>query len=216
MSSRVVWASRQTDCQTHRHTLSDTQTVRQADAQTHTCRPSCSVCHLTECPTHFLVLLLETHVLTYLPHLPLPLPPSLSPSLFSSPLSPSLSLSISSPAPDTLTLIFVETKRGCDALDDFLYSQVPSCVGRRELGGGGLGEHTPAPSSPGPSQGDPVTCIHGDRTQSDREAALHSFKTGRTPLLVATAVAARGLDIPHVKHVINFDIPNDIEEYVHR
>ena len=82
MSSRVVWASRQTDCQTHRHTLSDTQTVRQADAQTHTCRPSCSVCHLTECPTHFLVLLLETHVLTYLPHLPLPLPPSLTPSLF--------------------------------------------------------------------------------------------------------------------------------------
>ena len=65
-------------------------------------------------------------------------------------------------------------------------------------------------------QGYPVTCIHGDRSQSDRETALHSFKTGRTPLLVATAVAARGLDIPHVKHVINFDIPSDIEEYVHR
>lgn len=39
---------------------------------------------------------------------------------------------------------------------------------------------------------------------------------GRRPILVATAVAARGLDIPNVKHVINFDIPNDIEEYVHR
>lgn len=66
------------------------------------------------------------------------------------------------------------------------------------------------------SQGYPVTCIHGDRSQADRETALHNFKTGRTPLLVATAVAARGLDIPHVKHVINFDIPSDIEEYVHR
>ena len=61
-----------------------------------------------------------------------------------------------------------------------------------------------------------MTCIHGDRSQADRETALHSFKTGRTPLLVATAVAARGLDIPHVKHVINFDIPSDVEEYVHR
>ena len=61
-----------------------------------------------------------------------------------------------------------------------------------------------------------MTCIHGDRSQADRETALHNFKTGRTPLLVATAVAARGLDIPHVKHVINFDIPSDIEEYVHR
>jgi ATP-dependent RNA helicase DDX3X len=40
--------------------------------------------------------------------------------------------------------------------------------------------------------------------------------SGRTPILVATAVAARGLDIPNVKHVINYDLPNDIEEYVHR
>lgn len=40
--------------------------------------------------------------------------------------------------------------------------------------------------------------------------------TGRTPILVATAVAARGLDIPNVRHVINYDLPNDIEEYVHR
>ena len=42
------------------------------------------------------------------------------------------------------------------------------------------------------------------------------FKTGQTPIIVATAVAARGLDIPSVKHVINFDMPSDIEEYVHR
>ncbi|CAK9250473.1 unnamed protein product, partial [Sphagnum jensenii] len=64
--------------------------------------------------------------------------------------------------------------------------------------------------------GYPVTSIHGDRSQREREEALNSFRTGRTPILVATAVAARGLDIPNVKHVINFDLPSDIEEYVHR
>lgn len=46
--------------------------------------------------------------------------------------------------------------------------------------------------------------------------ALRSFKSGKTPILVATDVAARGLDIPHVAHVINFDLPNDIDDYVHR
>jgi len=50
----------------------------------------------------------------------------------------------------------------------------------------------------------------------EREVALRSFKTGRTPILVATDVAARGLDIPHVAHVVNFDLPNDIDDYVHR
>lgn len=50
----------------------------------------------------------------------------------------------------------------------------------------------------------------------EREQALRSFKSGRTPILVATDVAARGLDIPHVAHVINFDLPNDIDDYVHR
>lgn len=46
--------------------------------------------------------------------------------------------------------------------------------------------------------------------------ALRSFKSGNTPILVATDVAARGLDIPHVAHVVNFDLPNDIDDYVHR
>lgn len=50
----------------------------------------------------------------------------------------------------------------------------------------------------------------------EREYALGSFKSGNTPILVATDVAARGLDIPHVAHVVNFDIPNDIDDYVHR
>lgn len=50
----------------------------------------------------------------------------------------------------------------------------------------------------------------------EREQALRSFKSGTTPILVATDVAARGLDIPHVAHVVNFDLPNDIDDYVHR
>lgn len=88
---------------------------------------------------------------------------------------------------DSLTLIFVETKKGADALEEFLYQY----------------KH-------------PVTSIHGDRTQKEREEALKFFRSGVCPILVATAVAARGLDIPHVKNVINFDLPSDIEEYVHR
>lgn len=88
---------------------------------------------------------------------------------------------------ESLTLVFVETKKGADALEEFLYRH-----------------------------GYPVTSIHGDRSQREREDALRVFRSGQCPILVATAVAARGLDIPHVRHVINFDLPSDIEEYVHR
>uniref|UniRef100_A0A671DVL8 RNA helicase n=1 Tax=Rhinolophus ferrumequinum TaxID=59479 RepID=A0A671DVL8_RHIFE len=88
---------------------------------------------------------------------------------------------------DSLTLVFVETKKGADSLEDFLYHEGYAC-----------------------------TSIHGDRSQRDREEALHQFRSGKSPILVATAVAARGLDISNVKHVINFDLPSDIEEYVHR
>jgi ATP-dependent RNA helicase DDX3X len=86
-----------------------------------------------------------------------------------------------------LTLIFVETKRMADFLSDFLIKQ-----------------------------GFPATSIHGDRTQRERERALEMFRTGRFPILVATAVAARGLDIPNVTHVVNYDLPTDIDDYVHR
>ncbi|XP_054168455.1 ATP-dependent RNA helicase DDX3X-like isoform X2 [Oppia nitens] len=96
-------------------------------------------------------------------------------------------LKANNPPPDSLTLVFVETKKGADSLETFLERD-----------------------------GYPVTSIHGDRSQREREDALNSFRSGRAPILVATAVAARGLDIPNVKHVINFDLPTDIEEYVHR
>jgi len=86
-----------------------------------------------------------------------------------------------------LILVFVETKRMADALCDFLCAQ----------------RHN-------------ATSIHGDRTQREREAALLAFRTGRAPILVATAVAARGLDIPNVTHVILYDLPTDVAEYTHR
>ena len=86
-----------------------------------------------------------------------------------------------------LVLVFVETKRMADSLCDFLCAQ----------------RHN-------------ATSIHGDRTQREREAALLAFRTGRAPILVATAVAARGLDIPNVTHVILYDMPSDIAEYTHR
>ena len=58
--------------------------------------------------------------------------------------------------------------------------------------------------------------IHGDRSQSQRDAALAGFKSGKTNVLVATDVAARGIDIDSVAHVINYDIPEAPEDYVHR
>ncbi|KAI9293939.1 DEAD-domain-containing protein [Neoconidiobolus thromboides FSU 785] len=102
----------------------------------------------------------------------------------------SVLLDILSSSPDAekgLTLIFVETKRMADMLCRYLT------------------EHN-----------FPATAIHGDRTQREREYALNSFRTGRTPIMVATAVAARGLDIPNVSHVINHDLPTDLDDYVHR
>jgi len=58
--------------------------------------------------------------------------------------------------------------------------------------------------------------IHGDLSQAMRDRAMQRFRSGQVDLLVATDVAARGLDIPQVSHVINFDIPGDPESYVHR
>jgi ATP-dependent RNA helicase DDX3X len=91
------------------------------------------------------------------------------------------------PACTGLTLVFVERKRTADQLEHFLHMS-------------GLA----------------VASIHGDRTQRERETSLQLFRSGRCPLLVATDVAARGLDIPNVMDVINFDMPAAIEDYVHR
>lgn len=61
-----------------------------------------------------------------------------------------------------------------------------------------------------------AVALHGDMTQSARLAALDEFKRGDSPLLIASDVAARGLDIPSVSHVFNFDVPSNAEDYVHR
>ncbi|KLE35355.1 DEAD/DEAH box helicase [Aurantiacibacter luteus] len=62
----------------------------------------------------------------------------------------------------------------------------------------------------------PANAIHGNKSQPQRERALDEFKRAKTPILVATDVAARGIDIPGVSHVINFELPNVPEQYVHR
>jgi ATP-dependent RNA helicase RhlE len=84
-------------------------------------------------------------------------------------------------------LVFTRTKRGADRLSHILESRSHS-----------------------------ATRIHGDRSQSQREAALRGFKNGKTRVLVATDVAARGIDIDSVSHVINYDVPEQPEDYVHR
>jgi ATP-dependent RNA helicase RhlE len=63
-----------------------------------------------------------------------------------------------------------------------------------------------------------ITCeaIHGDRSQGQRQEALDGFKAGRISVLVATDVVARGIDVDNISHVINFDIPTNPEDYVHR
>jgi superfamily II DNA/RNA helicase len=61
-----------------------------------------------------------------------------------------------------------------------------------------------------------VGALHGDMDQSARTAALESFRRGELPILVASDVAARGLDIPEVSHVFNFDVPHHPDDYVHR
>ncbi|MDR3736420.1 MAG: DEAD/DEAH box helicase [Acidobacteriaceae bacterium] len=64
--------------------------------------------------------------------------------------------------------------------------------------------------------GHDVTVIHGDRSQSQRTAALASFSKGRHRILVATDVAARGIDVQHIAHVVNYDLPGSTEDFVHR
>jgi len=64
--------------------------------------------------------------------------------------------------------------------------------------------------------GHQTSVIHGDRSQSQRTSALRSFASGKSRILVATDVAARGIDISHIAHVVNYDLPNASEDFVHR
>lgn len=88
---------------------------------------------------------------------------------------------------DELALVFGRTKHGCEKM-------------KRTLEKAGYAADS----------------IHGNKSQGQRERALRAFKAGETRVLVATDVAARGLDIPLVRHVYNYDLPNVPENYVHR
>lgn len=61
-----------------------------------------------------------------------------------------------------------------------------------------------------------AVAVHGGKDQEDRNLAIDGFKGGRKDVLVATDVASKGLDFPDIQHVINFDMPEEIENYVHR
>jgi ATP-dependent RNA helicase RhlE len=65
-------------------------------------------------------------------------------------------------------------------------------------------------------RGHGVAALHGNRSQSQRERALRDLKRGRTPILVATDIASRGIDVQDITHVINYDVPHTPEDYVHR
>jgi len=85
------------------------------------------------------------------------------------------------------TIIFTETKRKCDQITRDM---------RRD--------------------GWPAMCIHGDKSQPERDWVLNEFRSGKSPIMVATDVASRGIDVKGVKFVINYDFPNQVEDYVHR
>ncbi|KAJ3701416.1 hypothetical protein LUZ61_005121 [Rhynchospora tenuis] len=84
-------------------------------------------------------------------------------------------------------LIFLDTKKGCDQVT-------------RQLR----------------TDGWPALCIHGDKSQAERDWVLSEFKSGKSPIMMATDVAARGLDVKDVKYVVNYDFPGSMEDYVHR
>ena len=65
-------------------------------------------------------------------------------------------------------------------------------------------------------QGHPVARIHSDRSQGKRVQALSNFREGSHRILVATDIAGRGIDVPGIEHVINFDVPENVEDYIHR
>merc|ERR1719495_853233 len=62
----------------------------------------------------------------------------------------------------------------------------------------------------------PAMCIHGDKAQPEREWVLKEFRSGKAPILLATDVASRGLDIPDISFVVNYDYPHSGEDYIHR
>jgi len=92
-------------------------------------------------------------------------------------------------------LVFVATRADCDILSEMVQS---------------------SPSFSGGSRSTVIVSIHGDKNQTDRNSAISQFKKNTQAILIATDVAARGLDIPNVMTVVNFDAAKNIDSHVHR
>jgi ATP-dependent RNA helicase DeaD len=108
--------------------------------------------------------------------------------------------------------VMVEPKNKLERLAEVLKAEEPEqaiIFCRTKIGAARLGKQLA-------DKGLRVKALHGDLTQGQRDGVMISFKEHKTPLLVATDIAARGLDIEHVTHVINYDLPNNPEIYVHR
>src|SRR5215216_3488425 len=108
--------------------------------------------------------------------------------------------------------VMVEPRKKLDRLADVLKAEEPEqaiIFVRTKIGAARLGKQLA-------DKGLRVKALHGDLSQGQRDGVMISFKEHKTPLLVATDIAARGLDIEHVTHVINYDMPNNAEIYVHR
>jgi ATP-dependent RNA helicase DeaD len=110
------------------------------------------------------------------------------------------------------TVITVEPREKLDALIALIRAEEPKAAiifRRRKIGVDELADALRA-------RGVDVSSLHGGMTQGQRDSVMLRFRSGRARLLVATNVAARGLDISHVSHVISYDLPDDPEEYTHR
>jgi ATP-dependent RNA helicase DeaD len=110
------------------------------------------------------------------------------------------------------TAITVEPREKLDALISLIKAEEPKAAiifRKRKVGVDELADALR-------NRGVDVSALHGGMTQGQRDSVMLRFRSGRARLLVATNVAARGLDISHVSHVISYDVPDDPEEYTHR
>ena len=111
-----------------------------------------------------------------------------------------------------LRVKFVEPRDKLDALEAFLAEAQPRCAiifARTKIGTQRLADDLKR-------RGHKVRALHGDMSQGSRDSVMIAFRNQRVPLLVATDVAARGLDVSHVTHVVNYELPDEAEVYVHR
>jgi ATP-dependent RNA helicase DeaD len=109
-------------------------------------------------------------------------------------------------------IAFCEPRDKIELLERFLEETKPRCAivfARTKIGTQRLADDLKR-------RGHKVRALHGDMSQGSRDSVMIAFRSQRVPLLVATDVAARGLDVSHVTHVVNYELPDEAEVYVHR